>query len=383
MNALRHLVRATMIFAILPVTPGLAAEPLRVVPTPTGCAVILDDPPGEFRVDALLDGGASVSLYGRRLEPREQAMEEGCLASFRVSPSYDGTGTLLELRPAGVEFSGVIRVEGSLRIAFDRVVDLSPASPGKADRFYRIGPGDVIQINVYSHEDLTKEAIVGADGKINYSLLGDLSVAGRTAREIQDEITAALRKDYIVNPQVSVELKKYASQFVHVTGQVRNPQRIPLEGGTTLKDALAAAGGLAPESGYTITVARRSVGADGRAHEPEQMTFSRKDIELGLANLTLQPDDVVTVSEKDYFYIQGEVRKPSRYEITPGLTLYQGIALSEGLTDWADSKKVSLIRKVGGKTTTQVFNLKNIQRQRVEDVPLAAGDIVIVPKRFL
>ncbi len=359
-------------------------NPFRVLPSPSGCVVVFDAVPAEFRVDGLAGGGASVELTGMKLEAREQQLTEGCLASYRVSPSYDGKGTRIELAPSGVEFSAVIRQQGGLQVVFDKVTELSPAAAGSTAGHYRIGVGDSLQITVYSHPDLTKEAIiVGADGKINYSLLGDIAVGGRTVREVQEEITAALGKDYVVNPQVSVEVRKYASQFVYIAGQVKNPQRVPLEGGTTLKDALAAAGGLTPDAGYTITVARKAVGSDGRPREPEQTMFSRRDIEMGLANFVLQPDDIVTVSDKDWFYISREVHKPGRYEITPGLTLYQAIAVAEGPTDWADLKKVTLIRKVGGETVSQVVNLKAIERQKTPDIPLVAGDSIIIPKRFL
>ena len=78
-----------------------------------------------------------------------------------------------------------------------------------------------------------------------------------------------------------------------------------------------------------------------------------------------------------------EVRKPGRYEMRPGLTLYQGLTMAEGLTDWADDKKVSIIRQVDGKTVTLHFNLRSIERQKTPDVPLSAGDNIVVPRRIL
>jgi polysaccharide export outer membrane protein len=125
------------------------------------------------------------------------------------------------------------------------------------------------------------------------------------------------------------------------------------------------------------------VGADGLPRDPERLVYSRSDVEAGFANLELKPDDVVTVSEKDYFYIQAEVRKPGKYEIHPGLTLLQAIAVAEGLTDWADKTDIVVIRKQAGKESRQTLNLKKIERQKAPDMPLVAGDIIIVPRRIL
>src|SRR5207249_3732010 len=123
---------------------------------------------------------------------QEKQLIGGCLASFRVSPSYDGKGSTMELRPSGVEFGAIIRSQKRLRIAFEKVTELAPAvGSATVSRSYRIGVGDVLQITVYNHEDLTKEATVGVDGKINYSLLGNVTVGGRTVREVQEDLTAA------------------------------------------------------------------------------------------------------------------------------------------------------------------------------------------------
>ena len=92
---------------------------------------------------------------------------------------------------------------------------------------------------------------------------------------------------------------------------------------------------------------------------------------------------VVTVAEKDYFYIQGEVHKPGTYELRPGMTLLQAIAVAEGLTDWADRKDIALNRTVGDRRVRQTVNMKNVERQKEPDVELAGGDIIIVARRFL
>lgn len=377
-----------LVLAFLIVFHAYAAEPapdpLRILPTPTGCAVVFDKVSGEYRIDRLVDGGVTVALYNLKLPPQEREAPASCLTRFRISTALNGQGSMVELRPANYEFSSFIRTGSALTIAFEKVVDIGgPPTASEADRTYRIGIGDQLQITVYTHEDLSKKVVVGPDGSIDYPLLGNVKAAGRTVRELQDGLRTDLGKDYIVNPQVSVEIAGYKSKFVFMTGAVKTPGKVALEGGTTLKDALSAAGGLTPEAGYAITVARVTTGSDGLPRDPEKLRFSRSDIESGLANLTLQPSDVVTVSEKDYFYIQGEVRKPGKYGLEPGLTLLQAIAVAEGLTDWADMKEIGVTRKIEGKSERRLANLKNIERQKEPDIALAAGDVIIVKRRIL
>jgi|GEM_PF-175339 polysaccharide export outer membrane protein len=358
-------------------------QPFRVIPTPTGCAVTFDNVTDDYRIDTRVDGKVNVTFAKQSYPAQERQVTGACLSSFRVSNTTEGVGSAIMLVPDGYELSAVIRSSGSLKIAFEKIVELSGTSASIDDKSYRIGIGDQLEITVYQQPDLTKKITVGADGTIDFPLLGSVKAAGKSVRGLQEELTASLGKEYIVNPQVTVEVSSYKSQFVFVTGQVRNPGKYPLEGGTTLKDVISLAGGLLPEAGYSITVARRSQASDGRTRDPEKMAYSRSDIESGLANLDLQPNDVVTIAEKDYVYFQGEVHKPGRYELRPGLTLMQAISLAEGLTDWANRKEISLYRKVGSKDSKQTINFKNVEKQKVPDVPLAPGDTVVVSRRVL
>src|SRR5262245_28474405 len=291
--------------------PGAAAgaagsDPFRLLTTPTGCAVAFGAIPDEYRIDSLVSGGVQFTVYGHTTSPEEKDFPEGCLRSYRISPAANGTGATIELQPRDVEFGGVVRTGGNLQLVFERVAHLGGPGPASdhpsAMRDYKVGPGDVLKITVFGHEDLSKPVNVGSDGRINYSLLGAVDVAGKTPLQIQDQLAQALGKDYIVNPQVSVEVDKFASQFIYVNGLVNSPGRFPLQGGMTLKDAISLANGLAKEAGYSITVARKVTGPDGLERQPETMIFSRGDLQSGRANEDLQPGDVVTVAEKDYFF---------------------------------------------------------------------------------
>ncbi|HEX9699857.1 MAG TPA: polysaccharide biosynthesis/export family protein [Acidobacteriota bacterium] len=107
---------------------------------------------------------------------------------------------------------------------------------------YRLGPEDLIEVFVWNEEDLTKEVSVRPDGRISLPLVNEVMASGRTAEEIQQEITARLR-DYLEDPVVSVLVMEINSAKISVLGEVRDANRFLLRQRTTVLDAIAMAGG--------------------------------------------------------------------------------------------------------------------------------------------
>ena len=114
--------------------------------------------------------------------------------------------------------------------------------PGDSD--YRIGPQDVLDINVFQVSDLTKTVQVDTGGKILLPLVGQITAAGRTPGELSNDLVAALSKTYMRDPQVVVSVKEASSQKVTVDGAVSQPGIYALQGPTTLMQAVALAHGI-------------------------------------------------------------------------------------------------------------------------------------------
>jgi protein involved in polysaccharide export with SLBB domain len=108
-------------------------------------------------------------------------------------------------------------------------------------RNYKIGVGDLLQIEVYDEKDLTKEVRVLTDGYISFPLLGSIEAAGRSVTQLEKYITKLLAAKYLVNPQVTVFVKEFSSVFVF--GEVRKPGSFPLYGRMTVFEAVTLAGG--------------------------------------------------------------------------------------------------------------------------------------------
>src|SRR5687767_8075382 len=121
-------------------------------------------------------------------------------------------------------------------------------SRAQARSDYKIVPFDIIVIDVFGEKDLSREFRVTATGTINYYFLGEVKVAGKTTSEVREALTEDLNRDYLVDPQVTVDVKEYRLREVFVNGQVFKPGAIPLTGEQELNilGAISRAGGFTP-----------------------------------------------------------------------------------------------------------------------------------------
>ncbi|WP_308815782.1 polysaccharide biosynthesis/export family protein [Sphingomonas sp. GV3] len=112
------------------------------------------------------------------------------------------------------------------------------------DRPSLIGPLDTIQVDVFNVPDLSREVQVDASGRIAMPLIGAIDARGRTAQELAADIERGLRRRYIRDPDVTVNIKSSVSQVVTIDGQVVEPGLYPVTNQMTLLRALASAKGM-------------------------------------------------------------------------------------------------------------------------------------------
>lgn len=121
-------------------------------------------------------------------------------------------------------------------------------SPMASD--YKVKPEDLLSIEVFREPDLTVPAVrVEASGTITMYLLDEIPVAGRTVREIQDDIAKRLMDGYIKNPQVKVQVE-FTDQFFTIIGEVviDGMYELPNEKRMDLTEAIAKANGFTPNA---------------------------------------------------------------------------------------------------------------------------------------
>lgn len=174
------------------------------------------------------------------------------------------------------------------------VLGLCLVSTGSAQIAARkIRPSDILSIKVVGEPELTLNKRVGDDGKITYPWLGELLVTGKTIAEVERELQDALDRDYIVNPQVTVEYFEYVKQFVTVLGEVNRagPVELPPDRRMDVIQAIAAAGDRTRQAKKTLTLVRA-----GTEIKLNYDTL-RKDMDED-KRVYVEPDDVIHVGER-------------------------------------------------------------------------------------
>lgn len=140
----------------------------------------------------------------------------------------------------------------------------SVAQKAPEDKDYILGSEDVIEVQVWKNESLSKTVTIRPDGKISLPLIGDVEAAGATANQLRDSIKEKL-KQYKETPEVSVIVKEINSMMVFVTGEVAHPGKVMLRSETTLLQAITMAGGFTQyASSNKITLLRRINGVETR-----------------------------------------------------------------------------------------------------------------------
>jgi polysaccharide export outer membrane protein len=160
------------------------------------------------------------------------------------------------------------------------------------DPAYKIGPQDVLKIDVWKEEQLTRTVPVRPDGKITLPLLNDVQAVGLTPMELAGVIGEQLKK-YINNPQVTVSVTEINSRRVYVTGEVTKAGAYALLPHMTVLQALSSSGGFTQFARVkNIYVLRTENG------KQIKMPFNYKEAVSGKnegQNIELLPGDVIVV----------------------------------------------------------------------------------------
>jgi polysaccharide export outer membrane protein len=160
------------------------------------------------------------------------------------------------------------------------------------DPEYKIGPQDVLRIDVWKEAEISRTAPVRPDGRISLPLLNDVQAAGLTPTQLATVITDGLKK-FITNPQVTVGVTEINSRRVYVTGEVTHQGAFPLLPNMTVLQALSSAGGFSQFAKLKSIYVLRT--EDGKQIKHP---FNYKDVVSGKkpeSNIPLLPGDVIVV----------------------------------------------------------------------------------------
>jgi polysaccharide export outer membrane protein len=260
---------------------------------------------------------------------------------------------------------------------------------------YLLGPGDVIEVSVFGIEELQrKELTLDSGGNVSLPFLKDVRLIGLTPRESEVKIAALYEASVMKNPQVSVSVKEYRSQFINVLGAVENPGIYQLTRRIFLVDALAMAGGLLTEKAASTVYVQRAASADLTLASTDTPSGSSDRIEVDLDRLLHQGDisqnipiyagDSISVPERveRYYYVLGDVNRGGAFELKPGesITLSQALASAGGLMSTAKSSRSTIMRQKEDGGALQIpVDIKKVLKGESQDMELAGNDVVFIP----
>jgi len=112
----------------------------------------------------------------------------------------------------------------------------------QSQQSYVLGAGDKVQIKVFGQPDLEVTALLGNSGEVSYPFLGKVKLSGLNVSEVEQVITDGLKPNYLVSPNVYVQVIEYRPFYIH--GEVKSPGAYPYQPAMTVNQAIALAGGL-------------------------------------------------------------------------------------------------------------------------------------------
>jgi polysaccharide export outer membrane protein len=148
---------------------------------------------------------------------------------------------------------------------------------------YRLAAGDRVVVTVFGHEDLSGEFEINGANVISMPLIPEIEAAGMTVNELEAAIIDALKPDYLVNPNVSVDITNFRPFYI--IGEVASPGSYPYSNKMTVVNAVAIAGGFTYRAKRNKAIIRRKDVAE------------TTEIEAGM-DTPIKPGDVIEIRER-------------------------------------------------------------------------------------
>ena len=297
-------------------------------------------------------------------------------------------GGLSGRAPSSEEFDPAARsIEGATPATDAESQEILARYARRFSAGYLVFPGDELRFAVMGQADLSFDIRIPADGAIHYPLIGRVDLAGRTLEEIRKDIRERLEKDYVVSPQVSVQVREYSRKRVYVLGAVARPMEyeVPSAKFVTLLQTIAQAGGFTADAAkHGLVIYRpRVIGSPDRV----AIAVSAAGVQEGRdRDPVVLPDDIIFVPARESVYVLGQVARPGAFVVGAdhGLTASKAVSLAGGFTRIANESNLRLIRRAAdGSRKTFVLDLARVVGGHPEeDVPLQPGDVLFVPESF-
>jgi protein involved in polysaccharide export with SLBB domain len=358
--------------------------------------------PPEANIQTIITEAGGLSR-GAQLD-RLQLRRGNELITFDYKRYLDSGDTkiLPELRPLDTVFVPSSPLTGNVETEFDARM-LVQSTEGSEDRSTIKIFGEVNHPTVFTYKEgvdfldvlmraggVTRYAtteqirIIGKNGPVNFNLTRFLETGDlKTLPHVEKGMTIFVPKQ--------IETVRNSSTTVYVMGEVQKPGSYEIEGNNTLITVLAHAGG---PTRYSDRTKMRILRRDGGITDFDFIAFSETK---GKVLPKINPGDAIFVPEKadqiapswlslppeKVVHIMGAIHKPGRYEWSDVMSLFDLMATAGGPVARADTSRIQIIKKIGTKTKTVMFDFDKLAAKGgdLSSIPvLVPGDTVFVPE---
>lgn len=240
-------------------------------------------------------------------------------------------------------------------------------TPVEDDAIYRLGPGDVVRVDVYGHADMGRQITIAERCDVTLPFVGSVPVCGHSTTEAAEKIRERLADGYLVNPEVLVDLVTHGSQRVEVKGAVKRPGVQVLTGKTTLSEVITAAGGPSETNVFEVVLLKENNHTE---------TYSLNDLNSFAAPIMVHAGDTVILNHGLFVYVHGEVKQEGAVAFRKGLTVTQALGFAGGMTEYA-GRRVRVVKANGEKVR---ININRIHRGLEADYVMDPTDKLIIQR---
>jgi polysaccharide export outer membrane protein len=239
--------------------------------------------------------GSTRSSFAQTLEQPFQPDEinnAGVLSRTTPTPPP----TIQGVSPAATTPAGIF-MQPEVRAAMPAGVTATAVQ--STDSEYVLAPNDSIEMLVFREPDLTTRATISRDGTVQFPLINDIRIAGMTIKQARNMIRDRYNSDYLVEPQVSLGVTKFADRKFTIIGQVKSPGTYTLSSGEgiNLIEAIGMAGGFTRIADKRNVLVKRGYGG---AAQTIKVNVKKMTEGSSQAPLEITAGDVISVGESWY-----------------------------------------------------------------------------------
>ena len=244
----------------------------------------------------------------------------------------------------------------------------TPSDKSLAPTGYLLGPGDVLNVQVFGKDAFGALAEVDRSGQITLPRIGSIAMAGFTFEEAKRVIEKQVT-DRLVGSEVFTSLGELRQISIFLAGEVQAPGSYNVSALTSISQALYLSGGITGIGSYREIQVLRGNQLVTSFDLYDLLLKGRSDDDI-----TLQSGDTIFVPvASGIVTISGAVRRPARYDLQDGETFSDLVSIAGGFTASAFQSLSTVKRLNAGDGEPSIINLEGNSGEFI----LQDGDIVV------